>query len=105
MCPPPCGPRRSYRSYCASIPSEKITKAEVDDLIDYATYICSFRTPLTPVKTFEGTKQDLHKILHDGRTRVKIVGSRSSDFMYGKRTVVMTAPSVPATFILRKNAD
>ena len=101
MCPPPCGPRRSSRAYY-HIPSEKITKSEVDEILDYEKYSCDFCTPTEPTEQeYEGCLNNLHLILHDGKTRVRVVGSRSQYYRTGFRTIVMTAPCFPATFIIR----
>lgn len=100
MCPPPCGPRRSYYSRPRVIASQRITKAEVDRIIDEEKIECTFKYERM-MQPYEGCLQSLHKILHDGRTKVKVAGSRSGYYMHGKRTIEMIAPCFPATIIIR----
>ena len=104
MCPPPCGPRRSYLG--SYVPSEKISKDEVESLILSGDFICSCRFGGSDEnQEYEGCLHNLQMILRDGKTRVRVVGSRSKDYLPGFRTVVMTAPCFPATFILRTNIN
>lgn len=101
MCPTHCGPRRRS-SYSACIKSERITKKEVELLILDGEYSCETRMgQYTVNQPYEGCLENLVRILHDGKTRVKVVGSRCGDYRYGFRTVVMTAPCFPAVFIFR----
>ena len=104
MCCVPCGPKRSSRRvYREVVESETITKSEAESVIFSEEYDCLCRnTGETTCSPYEGCKPNLSLILHDGRTRVKVVGSRSNDYASGFRTVVMTAPCVGATFIFRK---
>ena len=100
MCPPPCGPKR--RSSVEHVKSERITKNEVEDIITGCRFACFYRMGNDiENQEYEGCLQNLLRILHDRETRVRVVGSRSKDYETGYRTVVMTAPCFPATFILR----
>ena len=102
MCPPPCGSRRRS-SYTVCIKSETITKKEVEQLILDGKYSCETRIGQNSVnQPYEGCLENLVRILHDGKTRVKVVGSRCRDYRFGFRTVVMTAACFPAVFIFRK---
>ena len=102
MCPPPCGPKR--RSNVSHVNSEKITKSEVDAIIAGGNFICSYRMgDETENHEYEGCLHNLYMILHDVETRVRVVGSRSKDYRAGYRTIVMTAPCFPATFIIHEN--
>ena len=100
MCPPPCGPRR--RSLVYNVKSERISKSEVDDIITEGNFSCFYRMGNETVKKdYEGCLQNLLRILHDRETKVRVVGSRSKDYLDGYRTVVMYAPCFPASFIIR----
>ena len=102
MCPPPCGPRRRS-SYSVCIKSEKITKKEVEQLILDGEYSCETRMgQQTAIQPYEGCLDNLMRILHDGKTRVKVVGSRCRVYRYGFSTGVMMAPCFPAVYIFRK---
>ena len=102
MCPPPCGPRRHYISRPRVVASQKITKAEVDRIIDEGGFECLFRHADEPkIQPYDGCMQNLHRILHDGGTKVKVAGSRSSYYVRGRRTIEMYAPCFPATIIIR----
>lgn len=102
MCPPPCGPRKSFYSRTRIIASQRITKAEVDRILDKETIDCTVMYEQEQTsQAYEGCRQNLHKVLHDGKTKVKVVGSRSEYYVRGKRTIEMTAPCFPATIIIR----
>lgn len=100
MCPPPCGPRRNNRKIF--IPSEKITKSDVDSILNEGGYTCTTRGEFNESEIpYEGCLHNLHKILHDSETRVKVAGSRCQGYKHGYRTIVMTAPCFPAKFFIR----
>ena len=100
MYPPPCRPKR--RSSVEHVNSERITKSEVKDILAERSFVCSYRMgDEVENQEYEGCLDNLFRILHDPGTRVRVVGSRSKDYESGYRTVVMTAPCFPATFILR----
>ena len=100
MCPPPCGPKR--RSSVERVNSERITKSEVEDILTERAFVCFYRMgDEIENQEYEGCLENLFRILHDRETRIRVVGSRSKDYADGYRTVVMTAPCFPATFILR----
>ena len=105
MCPPPCGPRRSYRSSCKSSKpaiKTKISKSAVEDVIVSGNYECFYRMgSSTENQPYEGCINNLCLILHDGETKVKVAGRRSKDFIEGYRTIIMDAPCFPAVVILR----
>ncbi len=101
MCPPPCGPRK--RSSSEQVKSERITKSDVEDIITGGGFVCFYRMgDEVDNHEYEGCLHNLLMILHDPETRVRVAGSRSKDYEAGYRTVVMTAPCFPATFILRE---
>ena len=104
MCCVPCGPRRSSGSrwdYHTSV--EKITKAEVDEIILSGVFDCLYkRDNDSEFHEYEGCLTNLTRILHDGKTRVKIAGGITPGYLRGYRTVVMKAPCVNATILLRQ---
>ena len=104
MCCIPCGPRRSSGSrWDYHTPVEKITKAEVHDIIISGTYECFYKQgDDQEFKEYDGCRENLILILHDGKTRVKIAGSITLGYKTGYRTVVMKAPCVNATILLRQ---
>lgn len=102
MCPPPCGPRRGLYSRPSIVAQKRITKSEVDSIIDEGGFECLFKYDSEPaLQPYEDCIENLHKILHDGATKVKVIGSRSAYYRRGQRTVEMTAPCFPATVIIR----
>lgn len=44
-------------------------------------------------------------LILDGKTKVKMAGSRTPGYRSGYRTVVMTAPCMDATILLRTKRD
>lgn len=105
MCPPPCGPRRSYRSSSrSSKPAIKtrISKSAVQEIIYSGDYECLYRMGSSSTnEPYEGCTNNLLLILHDGETKVKVAGRRSKDFKEGYRTIIMDAPCFPAILLLR----
>lgn len=102
MCPPPCGPRRGWYSRPSIVAQQRISKSEVDSVIDKGGFECLLRFDHeTGLQPYEGCTENLHRILHDGATKVKVVGSRSRYYKSGRRTIEMTAPCFPATVIIR----
>ena len=84
------------------VPSATITKTEVDGILRNNAFRCYYRMGSQNENlVYEGCLNNLHLILHDAKTTVRVVGSRCKDFVRGFRTVVMTAPCFPATFIIR----
>lgn len=72
--------------------NETITKEEVEQFIFDYEYSSETRIGQESVnQPYEGCLENLVRILYDGKTRVKVVGSRCWDYRYGFRTVVMTA--------------
>lgn len=106
MCPPPCGPKRlSNSSLVEHVKSKRISKNEVDDIISEGDFVCSYRMGEEVVNhEYEGCRQNLHMILHDAKTRVRVVGSRSRDYLAGYSTVVMNAACFPTpiVFLIRE---
>ena len=101
MCPPPCGPRRKMS--VDYVKSETITKNEVEEILSGGDFECVYRIGKeTENEEYEGCIHNLMLILRDPQTRVRVVGSRSNDYLDGYRTVVMNAPCFPATFIIRE---
>ena len=102
MCCVPCGPKRRSSSRESIIPVERINKADVENIICGYDYECLFkRTVDAEYRQYEGCSANLIAILHQGNTKVKVAGSRTSGYKAGYRTVVMTAPCVNATILLR----
>lgn len=102
MCCVPCGPKRRSSSRESIIPVERIKKADVENIICGYDYECLFkRTVDAEYRQYEGCSANLIAILHQGNTKVKVAGSRTSGYKAGYRTVVMDAPCVNATILLR----
>lgn len=105
MCPPPCGPRRSYRcSSRTSLPAIKtrISKKAVEETIYSGDYECLFRMYSDKSnQPYEGCTNNLLMILHDGETKVKVAGRRSPDYKEGYKTIIMDAPCFPAIILFR----
>lgn len=84
------------------VPSKRITKAEVDAIIDKGNYECLYwHQDNAKFVQYEGDKDSLNKILHSGKTKVKIAGSRTLGYACGYDTVVMDAPSHDFTILIR----
>ncbi len=103
----PLGPRRrsrmSWGESSNHVCVEKITKAEVDEIIVSGNYECLYQMDGTSAfEEYEGCKTNLSQILHDGKTRVKVAGSKTVGYKEGHKTVVMKAPCVSATILLRQ---
>lgn len=104
MCPPPCGPRRAWRSPREKRPTIKtrISKSEVREIVSSGNYECLYRDDLTKVNaTYDGCTDNLLMILHDGATKVKVAGYRSGDYKENYRTVILDAPCLHAVILLR----
>lgn len=102
MCCVPCGPRRRSSSRESIIPVERIKKADVENIICGYDYECLFkRAGDAEYRQYEGCSANLIAILHQGNTKVKVAGSRTSGYKAGYRTVVMDAPCVNATILFR----
>ena len=98
----PLGHRNHYNRKDPIIPVERITKTAVDEIISSGNYKCLFKlNKNVKFKQFEGDANDLSRILHDGKTKVKVAGERTPGYQYGYRTVVMEAPSLKAIFLLK----
>ena len=83
-------------------PVKRITKAAVDQIINSDNYECLYCLDgENSFKEYDGCKTNLSQILHDGKTKVKIAGSRTPGYQMGCQTVVMEAPCVHATILLR----
>ncbi len=97
------GPRRSSGSrWDNHTPVEKITKAEVDRIIDSGEFECYYRQGNdTDFQEYDGCRDNLRLILHHGKTRVKVAGTLTPGFLQGYKTVVMKAPCMEATILLR----
>ena len=82
---------------------EKITKAEVDDIILDNSYDCTFKLDESNnEEEYDGCYAKLSELLHCGTTKVKVAGSKTPGFVEGQRTVVMTVPHLGATVYFRK---
>lgn len=98
----PLGHRYRVSSGSDIIPVERITKTEVDGILahdDFECFCCKDRDKA--FQKYEGCINNLYSILHQGTTKVKVAGSRTPGYRDGYRTVVMTAPCVAATFLIR----
>ena len=84
------------------IPVKRITKAEVEEIIYGGDFECFYkRGNDADYQEYDGCLTNLSMILHDGKTRVKVAGSRTTGYRAGSRTIVMTAPCLSAIIILR----
>ena len=100
----PLGPRRSWGSrWEGHTRVERITKAEVDRIIDSGEYECLSKAQKKNRKFYPcHTKaSSLHEVLHMGKTTVKVAGSITPGYLEGYRTIVMTANSIEVIFLLR----
>lgn len=103
MCSIACVPIRS-KSRVEIIPVKRITKAKVEEIIASRDFECFFKREIdSDFQEYEDCVANLLNILHDGKTKVKIAGSRTPGYISGEDTVVMTAPCVKATILLRTN--
>jgi hypothetical protein len=85
------------------VKSETITKNEVEEIILGGDFESVYRIGNeTENQEYEGCIHNLMLILRDRQTRVRVVGSKSKDYLDGYRTVVMNAPCFPAKFIIRE---
>lgn len=81
---------------------KRITKSAVDEIIFGGDFECFYkRENDSDFKEYDGCLTNLSMILHDGKTKVKVAGSRTPGYLDGYRTIVMTAPCFPATILLR----
>ena len=105
MCVPLGGRRKARMSWGESsnhVCVEKITKAEVDQIIYGESYDCLYQKDgSSTFKEYDGCTNNLGQILHDSKTRVKVAGSKTPGYKEGYRTIVMKAPCVNATILLR----
>jgi len=102
MCCVPCGPRRRSSSRVEIIPVQRITKARVDEIIFCGDFDCLYKKGSNSTFVeYEGCSMNLSMILHDGKTKVKVAGSRTPGYSRELDTVVMTAPCVDATILIR----
>lgn len=84
------------------VPVERIRKSEVDEIIFSGNFECFYKKEGDDdYKEYDGCLNNLSMILHDGKTKVKVAGSRTPGYRDGYRTVVMTAPCMKATILLR----
>jgi len=99
----PLGPRRSWGSrWEGHTPVERITKAEVDRIIDSGEFECFYKRGVdVDFQEYVGSKDNLRLILHDGKTRVKVAGAITPGYLHGYKTVVMKAPCMEATILIR----
>lgn len=98
----PLGHRNHYDRKDPIIPVERITKAAVDDIILNGNYYCLFkRLRNVKFRPQEYGKDELCQILHDGKTKVKVAGSRTPGYEDGYRTIVMEAPTLKTTILLK----
>lgn len=99
----PLGPRRSWGSrWEGHTPVERITKAEVDQIIDSGEFECFCKRGVdVDFQEYDGCMNNLKMILHNGKTRVKVAGAVTLGYLSGYRTVVMIAPCMDATILLR----
>lgn len=100
----PLGPRRSsWGSSSDHVSVQKITKSEVERIIFNGEYECQYKMDGDKrFETYPGCLNNLYMILHHGKTRVKIAGSRTQGYRDGYETVVMKAPCVNATFLIHR---
>ena len=99
----PLGPRRkAWGNSSDHVCVEKITKSKVDEILIDGDFECFVKGDEdTKFQRYAGCMQNLFQVLHDGKTRVKIAGSKTPGYHKKYRTVVMVVPKLSATFLLR----
>lgn len=98
----PLGHRYRVSTKQDIIPVQRITKRAVDKILASGKFECLYKLDGSDeFKDYEGCLTNLTRILHDGQTKVKIAGSRTPGYSSKHQTVVMTAPCVEATILLR----
>ena len=98
----PLGHRNHYDRKDPIIPVERITKAAVEDIIINGNYYCLFkRQGNVKFRPQEYGKDELCQILHDGKTKVKVAGSRTPGYVWDRDTIVIEAPYVNGTILMR----
>ena len=81
-----------------------ISKPEVENIINLATYdICQWKpTGCDIYSDYEASTEDLVKILNDKATTVSVANTlKKGEYKRGYRTIIMVAPCVKATVLLR----
>ncbi len=88
MCIPLGSRRRSGSHWDYHTPVEKITKAEVDEIIARSEYqLFYLPDKATHCQAYAANQEDLHRLLHDGKTRIKVAGSITPTYDNDFRTV------------------
>ena len=81
----------------------KITKSSVEDIITYSRYdICQWKKKRCRIyRDCDLNQEELLAALHDETTTVSVANTSKVEYKRGFWTVVMKAPSVSATIVIR----
>jgi len=84
-----------------------ITKEEVEYIISHSSYaICQKKDDKEDAyNNYAASMEDLLAILQENTTNVSVANTRRREYKRGYRTIVMEAPSIHATVILRVKKD
>ncbi len=92
----PLGHRSSRSS------SSRLCKRDVKEMIESGEYECFYRTGDSKTNVpYEGSKDELLRILRDSSTVVKSASRMSEDYMEGYHTAIMRAYSIDTVYLLR----
>ena len=81
----------------------KITKSSVKDIIRQSRYsVCQWKKKRCRIyRECDLSQEELLAALHDETTTVSVANTSKEEYKRGFRTVVMKAPCVPATIVIR----
>ena len=81
----------------------KITKSSVESIIASKGYcICQWKKKRCRIyRDCDLSSEELLAALHDEATTVSVANTKRAEYQRGYRTIIMEAPSVNATVILR----
>lgn len=81
----------------------KITKSSVKDIIRQSRYsVCQWKKKRCRIyRDCDLSQEELLAALHDESTTVSVANTSKEEYKRGFRTVVMKAPCVPATIVIR----
>ena len=81
----------------------KITKSSVEDIIRQSRYsVCQWKKKRCRIyRDCDLSREELLTTLHDETTTVSVANTSKAEYKRGFRTVVMNAPCVSATILIR----
>ena len=84
--------------------NSKITKSSVEDILNNSRYdICQWKKKRCRIyRDCDLSQEELLAALHDETTTVSVANTSKVEYKRGFRTVVMKAPCVHATILLRQ---